>query len=56
MTAATTILVSLLGAMSLTGNMGLRLGCDLAGLAVLAAYLGSPALLGHPGLRPETCT
>jgi UDP-N-acetylmuramyl pentapeptide phosphotransferase/UDP-N-acetylglucosamine-1-phosphate transferase len=49
-TAATTILVTLLGAVSLAGNPALRLGCDLAGLAVLAAYLGSPALLGHPGI------
>jgi UDP-N-acetylmuramyl pentapeptide phosphotransferase/UDP-N-acetylglucosamine-1-phosphate transferase len=49
-TAATTILVCLLGAVSLTGNLVLRLGCDLAALAVLAAYLGSPALLGHPGV------
>ena len=46
-TAATTILVCLLGAVSLTGNLALRLGCDLAALAVLAAYLGSPALFGH---------
>jgi UDP-GlcNAc:undecaprenyl-phosphate/decaprenyl-phosphate GlcNAc-1-phosphate transferase len=52
-TAATTILVSLLGAMSLTGNLSLRLGCDLAGLAVLAVYLGSPALFGSPGLPPR---
>jgi UDP-N-acetylmuramyl pentapeptide phosphotransferase/UDP-N-acetylglucosamine-1-phosphate transferase len=52
-TAATTILVSLLGAASLTGNLSLRLGCDLAGLAVLAAYLASPALFGHPGLTPR---
>lgn len=47
-TAATTILVTLLGAVSLTGNPALRLGCDLAGLAVLALYLGSPAVFGHP--------
>ena len=53
-TAATTILVSLLGAASLTGNLPLRLGCDLAGLAVLAGYLASPALFGHPGLPPRT--
>jgi UDP-GlcNAc:undecaprenyl-phosphate GlcNAc-1-phosphate transferase len=52
-TAATTILVSLLGAASLTGNLSLRLGCDLAGLAVLAGYLASPALFGHPGLPPR---
>ena len=49
-TAATTILVTLLAAVSLTGNPALRLGCDLAGLALLAAYLGSPALFGHPGV------
>ena len=49
-TAATTILVCLLGAVSLTGNLALRLGCDLAALAVLVAYLGSPALFGHPGV------
>jgi hypothetical protein len=53
-TAGTTILVSLLGAASLTGNLSLRLGCDLAGLAVLATYLASPALFGHPGLTPST--
>jgi UDP-N-acetylmuramyl pentapeptide phosphotransferase/UDP-N-acetylglucosamine-1-phosphate transferase len=48
-TAATTILVSLLGAMSLTGNLPVRLSCDLSGLLLLAVYLGSPALFGHPG-------
>jgi UDP-GlcNAc:undecaprenyl-phosphate/decaprenyl-phosphate GlcNAc-1-phosphate transferase len=53
-TAATTILVCMLGAVSLTGNLALRLGCDLAALAVLAAYLASPALVGHPGAsRPS---
>jgi UDP-N-acetylmuramyl pentapeptide phosphotransferase/UDP-N-acetylglucosamine-1-phosphate transferase len=50
LTAATTILVTLLGAMSLTGNLALRAGGDLAGLALLAVYLASPALFGHPGL------
>ena len=50
MTAATTVLLCMLGAVSLTGNLALRLGCDLAALAVLVAYLGSPALLGHPGV------
>ncbi len=54
-TSATTVLVTLLGAVSLTGNAALRVGCDLAGLAVLAAYLGSPALFGHPGVsRPSS--
>jgi UDP-GlcNAc:undecaprenyl-phosphate/decaprenyl-phosphate GlcNAc-1-phosphate transferase len=51
-TAAATILVTLLGAVSLTGDPALRLGSDLAGLAVLAAYLASPALFGHPGNPP----
>jgi UDP-GlcNAc:undecaprenyl-phosphate GlcNAc-1-phosphate transferase len=49
-TAATTVLVSLLGAVSLTGNLTLRLGSDLAAFAVLAVYLSSPSLFGHPGL------
>jgi UDP-GlcNAc:undecaprenyl-phosphate/decaprenyl-phosphate GlcNAc-1-phosphate transferase len=52
-TAATTILVSLLGAVSLTGDPALRLGSDLAALAVLAVYLRSPSLFGHPGLGPQ---
>ncbi len=50
LTAATTILVTLLGAMSLSGNPALRAGCDLAALALLVLYLASPALFGHPGL------
>jgi len=52
-TAATTILVSLLAAGSLTGNPVLRLASDLAALTVLALYLGSPALFGHTGLVPQ---
>jgi UDP-GlcNAc:undecaprenyl-phosphate GlcNAc-1-phosphate transferase len=52
-TAATTILLSLLGAVSLTGDPALRLGSDLAALAVLAVYLRSPSLFGHPGLGPQ---
>jgi UDP-GlcNAc:undecaprenyl-phosphate/decaprenyl-phosphate GlcNAc-1-phosphate transferase len=53
-TAATTILVCLLGAVSLTGNLALRLGCDLVALAVLVVYLASPALVGYPGAsRPS---
>jgi UDP-GlcNAc:undecaprenyl-phosphate/decaprenyl-phosphate GlcNAc-1-phosphate transferase len=52
-TAATTVLVSLLGAVSLTGNLTLRLGSDLAAFAVLAVYLRSPSLFGHPGLAPQ---
>jgi UDP-N-acetylmuramyl pentapeptide phosphotransferase/UDP-N-acetylglucosamine-1-phosphate transferase len=49
-TAATTTLVSLLSAVSLTGDPALRLGSDLAGLVVLAVYLASPTLLGHPSV------
>ena len=52
LTAATTILVTLLAAASLTGNLALRAGGDLAALALLVLYLASPALLGHPGLSP----
>jgi UDP-GlcNAc:undecaprenyl-phosphate GlcNAc-1-phosphate transferase len=52
-TAATTILVSLLGAVSLTGNLVLRLASDLAAFAVLATYLRSPSLFGHPGLGSQ---
>ena len=54
LTGATTILVTLLAATSLTGNLGLRAGCDLAALALLVLYLASPALLGHPGLPYRT--
>jgi UDP-N-acetylmuramyl pentapeptide phosphotransferase/UDP-N-acetylglucosamine-1-phosphate transferase len=49
LTAASTVLLSLLGAVSLTSNLPLRVGADLAGLGALAVYLCSPALFGHPG-------
>ena len=44
-TAALTVLLSLLGAASLTGSSPLRALCDLAGAAVLIGYLRSPAAL-----------
>jgi UDP-GlcNAc:undecaprenyl-phosphate/decaprenyl-phosphate GlcNAc-1-phosphate transferase len=43
--AATTVLLSGLGAVSLTGQPVLRAAADLAGALVLLAYLRSPALL-----------
>ena len=44
-TVALTVLLSLLGAASLTGLAPLRAACDLAGAGVLIAYLRSPAVL-----------
>ena len=45
--AAATVLLSLLGAASLAGDPALRAAADLAGAAVVVAYLRSPALLGR---------
>jgi UDP-N-acetylmuramyl pentapeptide phosphotransferase/UDP-N-acetylglucosamine-1-phosphate transferase len=47
-TAALTAVLSLLGAVSLTPGPLARTAADLAGLALLAAYLRAPAWLGHP--------
>ena len=47
LTAAATILISLLSLASVTGRVELRVVADLAGLGVLAAYLASPALFAH---------
>jgi len=49
--AAITVLLSGLGAVSLTGDTVLRACADLAGLGVVAAYLRSPALLTHGAHR-----
>jgi len=49
--AATTVLLSLLGAASLTGDPVLRGAADLAGLAIIATYLRSPALLARRLVR-----
>jgi len=51
---ATTVLLSLLGVASLTGHSALRAAADLAGAAVVVAYLRSPALLGRRMPRHAT--
>jgi UDP-N-acetylmuramyl pentapeptide phosphotransferase/UDP-N-acetylglucosamine-1-phosphate transferase/glycosyltransferase involved in cell wall biosynthesis len=45
--AAITVLLSLLGTVSLTGLPHLRLAADIAGAVVIAGYLRSPALLAR---------
>jgi UDP-GlcNAc:undecaprenyl-phosphate/decaprenyl-phosphate GlcNAc-1-phosphate transferase len=52
--AAATVLLSLLGAASLTGDPGLRAAADLAGAGVIAVYLRSPALLARHPARAES--
>jgi UDP-GlcNAc:undecaprenyl-phosphate/decaprenyl-phosphate GlcNAc-1-phosphate transferase len=49
--AATTVLLSLLGAASLAGDPALRIAADLAGVAVIATYLRSPMLLARRLVR-----
>jgi len=49
LTGALTILLTLLGAMSLTHNWPLRAAADLSGLALLAGYLHSPAFFRRLG-------
>jgi hypothetical protein len=49
----TTVLLSLLGAAALAGDPALRTVADLAGLAVVVTYLGSPALLARRLVRTE---
>jgi UDP-N-acetylmuramyl pentapeptide phosphotransferase/UDP-N-acetylglucosamine-1-phosphate transferase len=51
--AATTVLLSLLGAATLAGDPALRAAADLAGAAVVVAYLRSPALLARRLVRAE---
>jgi UDP-GlcNAc:undecaprenyl-phosphate/decaprenyl-phosphate GlcNAc-1-phosphate transferase len=51
--AAITVLLSLLGAASLAGDLALRIAADLAGAAVIATYLRSPALLARRPVRAE---
>ena len=51
--AAATILLSLLGAASLTGDLAVRAAADLAGMAVVVTYLRSPALLARRVARAE---
>jgi UDP-GlcNAc:undecaprenyl-phosphate GlcNAc-1-phosphate transferase len=51
--AATTVLLSMLGAASVAGDPVLRTAADLAGTAVVALYLRSPALLARRLVREE---
>jgi hypothetical protein len=53
--AATTVLLSLLGAASLAGDPALRAAADLAGMGVALTYLRSPALLARRAARTEPC-
>jgi len=51
--AAATVVLSVLGAASLTGDLPLRAAADLAGTAVVVTYLRSPALLVRRAARAE---
>ncbi len=51
--AATTVLLSLLGAASLAGVPALRAAADLAAAVVVLAYLRSPALLARRAARTK---
>ena len=55
LTGAVTILLTLLGTVSLSGDLPVRAAADLIGIAVLATYLCSPALFRCLGLfgKPE---
>jgi UDP-GlcNAc:undecaprenyl-phosphate/decaprenyl-phosphate GlcNAc-1-phosphate transferase len=50
LTSALTVLLCLLGLAGLRGGADARAAADLAGLGVLAAYLGSPGLFARAGL------
>jgi UDP-GlcNAc:undecaprenyl-phosphate GlcNAc-1-phosphate transferase len=51
LTSALTVLLCLLGVVGLLGGIAVRVSADLAGLWVLAVYLGSPGLFARAGLR-----
>ena len=51
LTSALTVLLCLLGVAGLLGGTAVRVTADLAGLGVLAVYLGSPELFAQAGLR-----
>ncbi len=53
--AATTVLLSVLGAASLAGDPALRAAADLAGAGVVLAYLRSPVLLARRVAQAEAC-
>ncbi len=50
LTSALTVLLCLLGVAGLLGGTVVRMTADLAGLGVLAVYLGSPGLFARAGL------
>jgi UDP-GlcNAc:undecaprenyl-phosphate/decaprenyl-phosphate GlcNAc-1-phosphate transferase len=52
-TSALTVLLCLLGVSGMLGGAAVRVTADLAGLGVLAAYLGSPGLFARVGLVGE---
>jgi len=52
-TAASTVLLCLLGMVSLTGGIAIRAAADVAAIGILAAYLRSPAYIGRVALRAE---
>ena len=51
LTSALTVLLCLLGVVGMLGGGPVRAAADLAGLGVLAVYLGSPGLFARAGLR-----
>jgi UDP-GlcNAc:undecaprenyl-phosphate GlcNAc-1-phosphate transferase len=51
LTSALTVLLCLLGVAGMRGGTAVRVAADLAGLCVLAVYLGSPGLFARAGLR-----
>jgi hypothetical protein len=50
LTSALTVLLCLLGVVSLLGGTAVRVSADLAGLAMLAVYLASPGLFARAGV------
>jgi len=50
LTSALTVLLCLLGVAGMRGGAAVRVTADLAGLGVLAVYLGSPGLFARAGL------
>jgi UDP-GlcNAc:undecaprenyl-phosphate/decaprenyl-phosphate GlcNAc-1-phosphate transferase len=51
LTSALTVLLCLLGVVGMLGGTPARVSADLAGLLVVAVYLGSPGLFARAGLR-----
>jgi UDP-GlcNAc:undecaprenyl-phosphate/decaprenyl-phosphate GlcNAc-1-phosphate transferase len=49
LTSALTVLLCLLGVAGMRGGAAVRMAADLAGLGVLAVYLGSPGLFARAG-------